>query len=358
MRILKIALPVLILLAAQGCVEKNKDNFDRTAMLSNLGNSIIAPAYTTLAANTLALQNQANTFIAAPGVASLDSLKQSYINAYVKYQAVEIYDFTPSQYMRNSFNSFPADTNQINNNIVTGVYDLSTANNVQAKGFPALDYLLYSKTAAEVVALFATDVNAAKRKQYLADIVSELNTKAAAASAGWSGDYLNTFIQASGTDVGSSTGMLVNDLSMELERNRRERVGNSLGYVGIVSGGAISPYSLEAFYAAYSKELLIENLQQMKILYQGGTGTGFDDYLNQIGADYNGTPLATEITNQFDKTILAAQNIPVDFATALTTNKPQMETLFLEIKRLVVLVKVDMSSNLGVVINYADNDGD
>lgn len=358
MKGLKFVLPLLLLATLQSCVEKKKDNYDRTAMLTNLGNNIIVPDYQQLAAATQALQTQATAFTNAPSNQTLDSLKVAYRAAYFKYMAVEVYDFTPSQYMRNSFNSFPADTTQINNNIGSGTYDFTSAANYSAKGFPALDYLLYGADAATVISNFTTGGSAANRKQYLTAIVNELNQKSGEANSGWSNGYLATFIQASGTDLGSSTGMLVNDLSMELERNRRERVGNSLGYVGIVSGGTILPGALEAYYSNQSKELLLENLQQMKLLFEGGTGTGFDDYLNQIGADYNGTPLATEISNQFTKTILAAQNVPVDFKTALTTNKPEMEALFLELKRLVVLVKVDMSSQLGVIINYTDNDGD
>nr|MBP7390367.1 hypothetical protein [Chitinophagales bacterium] len=79
---------------------------------------------------------------------------------------------------------------------------------------------------------------------------------------------------------------------------------------------------------------------------------------SEIGADYNGTPLSTEIFNQFERTILAAQNVPVKFSDAVSSHNAEMQTLFLELKKLVVLIKVDMSSQLGVVINYSDNDGD
>jgi hypothetical protein len=269
-----------------------------------------------------------------------------------------MYDFPVSQDMRNGLNSFPADTLQILNNITSGSYDLNTVNNLRAKGFPALDYLLFGKTPQQVVDLFTTDADAPKRKQYLNDVLLQIQTKSAAAYNEWNNTYISTFIAASGTDVGSSVGMLVNDLSFESERNRRDRVGNALGYIGVIAGGVLLPASVEAYYSGYSKELLIENLQQLKKLYQGGSSSGFDDYLEYLKADYNGTPLSIEISNQFDKTILAAQNVPVVFSTAVSTNNAEMQTLFLELKRLTVLLKVDMSSQLGVVINYSDNDGD
>ena len=99
-------------------------------------------------------------------------------------------------------------------------------------------------------------------------------------------------------------------------------------------------------------------MQKSKALYTGGNGTGFDDYLDFVNATYDSSPLSSAISNQFDVTIQAAQNVPVGFSQAVNSNKQQMETLFLELKKLTVMLKVDMSSQLGVVINYSDNDGD
>lgn len=343
-----------LLVFVQSCVEKKKDDFNRTAMLTNLAENVVIPQYQQVDAAVSALQNAALAFNANPDAQKLDSLKAAFNAAYKSYMGVEAYDFSASQDMRSLLNNFPPDTNQINNNAAIGGYDLNTANNLRAKGFPALDYLLYGRGSAEVVSNFSS----VTYKQYLADIVSEIKTKTSAAASEWSGNYKNTFINASGTDIGSSTGQLVNDVSFSAERCRRERVGNSLGYVGLVSGGNIAPLQLEAFYSNQSKELLIEQLQQLKKLYEGNGGIGLDDYLEQIGADYNGTPLHTEISNQFNKAIQAANTVPVAYTAALSSHKPEMEALFLELKKLVVLLKVDMSSNLGVIITYSDNDGD
>jgi hypothetical protein len=95
-------------------------------------------------------------------------------------------------------------------------------------------------------------------------LVTEISDKAAVAFNGWS-NFEADFTTANGTDIGSSVGMLVNDLSFELERNRRERVGNALGYIGVVSGGVLLPSAVEGFYSESSKVLLIENLQADEI---------------------------------------------------------------------------------------------
>ncbi|MFN8323520.1 MAG: imelysin family protein [Chitinophagales bacterium] len=332
------------------------DKFDRSGMLTNVGNSVIIPAHEQFEVAINLFKQQKDSFVANPTTASLDSLLGSFLSAYVAFMKVETYSFSPSGELRN-LNVFATDTTQINANIVSGVYDLNAANNITAKGFPAIDYLLFSRNSTETVSLFTTDANASKRIQYLDNLTSEVETVAVSSANAWS-NYLPQFITASGTDVGSSVGMLVNDISFQVERCRRDRVGNSLGYIGFVSSGNTDPHLLEGCYVNYSKELLLANLRELKNLYEGGAGSGFDDYLVYLNADYNGQPLAPAISAQFDLVILKAQNVPVDFLTALNTHKPEMESLFLELKKLTVMLKVDMSSQLGVIINYSDNDGD
>lgn len=341
----------IILLSA--CDKKKSDDFDRTALLTNLYSNVIVPNYITFQTSADALKVSADTFLANPNTATLNALKTAYTQTYIHFQSVEFLSFTQVSDLRNDLNSFPPDTAQINNNIATGTYNLSSVNNIRAKGFPAIDYLLFSQDAASSVSSFSN----ASRKTYLNDIVTEIHDKAKAANDEWN-SIQNTFVSASGTDAGSSVGMLVNDLSFAVERNRRERTGNALGYVGVIQGGVLKPEAVEAYYSGQSKALLIENLQQLKTVFEGGSGIGFDDYLNNLGADYNGTPLATEISVQFDKTIAAAEAIPVKLSEAVSSNNAAVEALFLEQKKLVVLIKVDMSSNLGVIINYSDNDGD
>lgn len=346
-----------LLLLLGGCKPNDGgDKFDRAAMLTNLVNNIIIPAHQAFSASAAQLKIKKDSFTANPSSVTLDSLKAAFLSAYISYMKVETYSFTASGETR-TLNVFVTDTSQINTNISTGAYNLSAANNIQAKGFPALDYLLISRSSNEIVNLFTTDVNAAKRIQYLNDITNEIATTASGATVAWN-NSVSQFISASGTDIGSSAGMLVNDLSFSSERCRRERVGNSLGYIGTISSGNIAPYLLEAYHSAYSKELLAENLRQLKTLYEGGSGSGFDDYLTYLNAEYNGQPLAPAISNQFDLVIQKAEIIPVNYSTALTNNRPDMESLFLELKKLTVMLKVDMSSQLGVIINYSDNDGD
>lgn len=354
MRYLKVTAACCGILLLSACIKKKKDDFNRTELLNSLYTMVIQPGYAGFKDASAALQTAANIFLTSPDSASLSNLKDAFYVAYANLQYVEVLDFSSESALRNDLNTFPADTAQIENNISSGSYNLSTVNNLRAKGFPALDFLLYGQSHAQTISDFSNNAN---RKQYLTDVVNDIVVKANAASDWWNANE-TFFVNASGTDVGSSVGMLVNDLSFAMERNRRERVGTPLGYVGLVFGGSIAPQTTEAYYSGYSKEMFLENMKGLAALYSGAGGVGFDDYLIYLGADYNGTPLANEISTQFVKVRTAAEQIPVPFSQAVITHNAEMQTLFLELKKLTVLIKVDMSSQLGVIINYSDNDGD
>jgi predicted lipoprotein len=227
---------------------------------------------------------------------------------------------------------------------------------VKARGFPALDYLLFQSTDEQAIVDGVNNFQYAKK--YLNDVANDVSSNITAVYDDWNTAYINTFINATGIDAGSSTAILINTWAQYTERTRRERVGNALGYIGFVNSGSINEKLLEAFYAGYSKELLIANLQAGKNLFTGGSGQGFDDYPAVKEASYQGTPLNEEISKQYDKCIAAANAISSDFKTALVNEKPKMETLFLELKKLTVLIKVDLASAVGVTISYTDNDGD
>lgn len=345
----------IFLLSVSGCKEK-KNDFDRKPLLENIGNNVIIPAYKNADEKALTLKKAMSDFTASPDVPKLQALKIAFKDAYTAWQAVEFYDFAKGAGLSYGLNNFPPDTAKIQSNVSTGNYDLLTGANVKARGFPVLDYLLFQSTDEQALVNGVNNFQHAKK--YLNDLANDISSNITSIYDEWNTTYINTFINATGIDAGSSTATLINTWAQFTERTRRERVGNSLGYIGFVNSGSINEKLLEAFYAGYSKELLIANLQAGKSLFTGGNGQGFDDYPAVKEASFQGVPLNEEISNQYDKCIAAANAITTDFRTALVSDKPKMETLFLELKKLTVLIKVDLASAVGVTISYTDNDGD
>ena len=347
--------------------ELKNDGFDRKALLANVGNNIIAPNYLAFNGAAAQLHAAAGQFAANPDASSLGALQNGLKEAYRTYQSVALFELGPAEQelLRANLNTFPTDVKQINANIGAGTYDLGTASNLDAKGFPALDYLVFGlgTDATAIVGQYTTDANAARRKKYLTDLTQEIKAKAEKVNTAWSatgGNYLNTFVNADGTDAGSSLGLLVNQLNWEYELLKNAKLGIPVGKKTL---GTPLPESVEAYYGSMSAELARLGFQNIENVYfgrdkSGNNGPGLDDYLTSLNARRGETSLAEAIAGQLQvvKNKLAALNDPL--AGAIRTNPAPVNEAYAEIQKGVVLLKSDLPSQLGVLITYQDNDGD
>lgn len=358
----------LILLGS--CTSDSMDDpgsdFDRPAMLANYGNNVILPSYEALKVSVDDLNSAAENFSSEPTVQNLTVLQEALKAARLAWQDANMFQFGPaeSNVLRAVLNTYPADTDQINSNIGSGNYNLETLENRAAAGFPTLDYLLHGtgESNEEIVLQYTADNNASSRMTYLQDNVDYIKENTDATLNEWSssgGDYIGTFLSEdnAGTDVGSSLGMMVNALVLHYERFLRD------GKVGIPAGVRSAEVrraeATEAFYAGYSLELAIANLQGVKRLYLGtglttGDGLGLEENLVAL----NATDLSDEIVTEIDQAIAALQNLSDPLSNQIENDNDPVLTAFQELQDVVVLLKADMASRLGVTITFQDNDGD
>lgn len=352
------------LLAFSSCKPdgNNKVNFDRSLMLENIGNNVIIPDYSNLAEKMSLLQQAVTDFNGAADNVKLVALQNAFHDAYLAWQKCSAFEFGPAMdvSLRMSVNTFPTDTAQIQNNITSGSYNLETAANIDARGFPALDYLLHKRNGnnTEVLERFTTNNNAQGWKTYLTDLVDDTKTLVDAVKNNWSvsgGNYLASFISKDGTDVGSSLGELVNQLNYDYEILKNARIGIPAGKQTL---GVPLPEKCEAYYAGYSLELAIEQLNSIKELYLGGMGIGLDDYLVALDAKHGSGQLSDAINSQLDLAKAALQNVPDPLSESVENNQALVNTAYTEIQKGVVLLKTDMPSAMSVLITYQDGDGD
>jgi predicted lipoprotein len=258
-----------------------------------------------------------------------------------------------------NFNVFPTDSTQIKNNITAGSCVLDAASNLDAKGFPALDYLFYGNNAAEasMLQLFATNAN---RRQYVSDLLNDMSVKLNTVISTWNTSYRASFVNSLSTDVGSSLGFLVNQLNFELDYLKNSKVGIPLGKKSL---GIPLPEKCEAYFSAQSLQYAIETLSAIENVYlgrgpSGNNGEGFDNYLVHLNAEYNGGSLNDAINNQFALAKSKLNAIANPLSAQVTANPAVVDAAYVELVKLLVLLKTDMPSNLGVVITYQDGDGD
>jgi predicted lipoprotein len=344
-------------------------DFDRKTLLANLGDNVIMPAYLDLETKVIVMDDAVNVFVADRTFANMDAMRDAWKAALLSWQHVSMFNFGPAetQALVSAVNIYPADTAQMFANFSTGSYDLATASNVDAKGFQAIDYLIYGIGADdnETILLFEAS-SAGTLRQYLIDVSADIRTHVVATVNGWkasSGNYIGTFKSSDGTDVGSSLGLMLNAFTQHFEVHLRD------GKIGIPAGARTFtatplPEKVEGyFHAASSVEFAYESMLSFNNVYlgiepDGHDGAGFDDYLQFLEAKYNTGSLNDAIVSQTSVALNSISNLSDPLSAEVVNNQQLVMTSYSEMQQLIVLYKVDMMSALGILVTYVDNDGD
>lgn len=342
------------------------NGFDKTAMLVNYADNIILPRYQLMQQKLTVLQSASEAFITAPSLTTQTELKVVYREAYLQYERIAAFQFGPAEALlldpfvnfsggldydfntSGELTGFSVDTITIENNIATGIYDLTSLNrnNFYAQGFPALGYLYFDPNAVD---RFATNPNG--RIKYIRDVTTRLKSLVDKVAGDWT-VYREEFIANTKTNIGSPMGNMVNQLAYQIDLLKGPRIGWPFGKQ---SGGIIFPTKSEGYYAEISVALAVENLASLKEVYTGSdSGKGLSDYLVAL----NRAALNEEVTRQFDKTLAALQNIPDPLSTSIIAEPAKVEAAYKEIQKLLTLLKTDIASATGVQITFTDNDGD
>ncbi|QYH39655.1 imelysin family protein [Algoriphagus sp. NBT04N3] len=360
---------LVMLFSCVDSTEETKVQIDRKPLLENLADQVIIPAYTQLDTEVTGMNSSITAFLNDPSPATLGNARSTFIKAYVAWQKVEFFDFGPAfdQTLRAQVNTFPTDNFAIDNAIATGNIQLQSLSNNNKKGFPAIDYLLYgdNKSDADIIADFTTNANASTRKEYLRASIEDMQTLVSRVSVAWNsgeGNYRSTFVERTGTDVGSSLGQLINSLSQSLEVFTRDaKVGIPLGKR---SQGILIPKNAEAYYSGNSMLLARSNVQGYLDVFKGSrTSEGANSqsllaYLNQLNAQYKGGSLSSALEQQFQNSLSKLNQISDPYSRSIEAQATIANEAYLELQKTVVLVKVDLASALGILISYQDNDGD
>ena len=343
---------------------------DRKAMLTNIADNIVIPAYAKFKIKLDAFTAKSTAFTTAPSTTTLTDARAAWVDAYVEWQKVELFDFGPGQVqaIRSYFNIYPASESGIAANITAGnAANLEVASAFPTQGFPAFDYLLngVGGNDAAIVAYYTTGTDATKRIDYLKRITQRMNTVFTAVNTEWTTTYRDQFINKTGIDASSSTSILANSYVLNFERYIRS------GKFGIPSGammgGVVAANKVEAFYKKDISLSLAKAATQATIDFFNGKGvnTGTEGpslktYLTALGAkdSATGTGLAQIINTQFTAINTKLGLLPENLYNQVNTNNQLMIDVYTEMQKAVRMLKVDMTSAISITITYTDNDGD
>lgn len=374
----KIAGLVMLLLAGVfSCSKKSAtepgksgNTSDRQAMLINIADNIIIPSYDNFKAMFDIMLIKSDSFAGNPARTTLAEFRTAWVNAYIGWQKVELFEFGPADryVLRSYFNIYPASETNINANIASGNVNLELPSSYTSQGFPALDYLINGLGSSddEILAFYATAPDAAKRIAYLKKITSQMNTVFTQVYSEWKGSQRDVFVNKTAIDASSSVSTMVNGFIRNYERSVRT------GKFGIPSGvmmnGTVSPEKVEAFYKKDISLTLAKTAHRAAVdffngknIRTGAEGASLKTYLNAISAtdSKTGASLTQAITDQFKATEQKLNAIPAENLSNVVKNNNQlMIDVYNEMQKTVRMLKVDMTSAMSITITYTDNDGD
>jgi len=337
-------------------------SFERSVLLTAMADDIIIPAFQSYSSALQTLSSSKDVFIADPTIATLADLRSAWLDAYLSWESVSIFDIGRAEAigLRNFTNIFPTDVDAIESNISSANYNLELPSNFDTQGFPALDYLLFgiSGDDAGIVEALSDPASA----QYLSDVVNRLDALTTEVLDDWNAGFRDAFIENSGSSATASTDKIVNDLIFYYERFLRAgKVGIP---AGLFSNSPISTSVEAPFSGVYSKQLLLAGFQATRDFFSGRStnesidGIGLDDYLNEVAA-VNGTEsVAIAIMEQWDIAQGEIDELMDNLATQIEQDNNSMLMAYDELQKAIVLLKVDMLQALNIQVDFVDADGD
>ncbi|AEV32537.1 Imelysin [Owenweeksia hongkongensis DSM 17368] len=365
---LKPTLAILALLTLFACGkedEKDKDpvdNFNRKELFTNLGDKVVLPTFLEFVNTSDSLFQKALAFQNQPSTNTLTELQTAWVQAKTSSKKIEQLKFGPlndtkmyslvDKWATNDgfIEGFISGTDPINNSFING-------KGATSKGLPAIEYLIF-KNGDNATVLSELSSNS-RRVDYVVACCENLSLKALEIASFWSplGDnYLGQYSANTGGGLDGSLSQTVNQMSSHIEFMTVTKVGKPLGKE---LNTGIRTSQLEAYISETSKEALIANIKIFKSLFTGTeNNTGFDDYLDYLGAMKDGKLLSTAILEQADLVQSNLENMNGSLSNELTSSPQNVEELYQNLKALLVLVKTDMTSALSVTLTFSDNDGD
>ncbi|MBL7472538.1 imelysin family protein [Robertkochia sediminum] len=343
-----------------------QDQFDRQAMLTNWADNIIIPALADLESKLAVLDDAANSFAGSPDQAGLDQLRSAWLDAYATWQYAEMFNIGKAEELQYNFqmNVYPVSTTDVMNNIASGTYDLSSVNNQDAVGFPAVDYLIHGigVTDAEIIDQYVSSADAAGYKTYLTDLTARMVALTGEVAGDWSTSYRDQFVNNTANTATGAVNKLTNDFIFYYEKGLR---ANKIGIPAGVFSTQPLPDRVEAYYGSvYSKMLAMTALNAVQDFFNGkayggsSVGVSFDDYLDYLESIQGGDGLAGSINGQFNSARSQMEMLGDDLSQQVTTDNAAMTRTYDELQKAVVLLKVDMVQKMNITIDYVDADGD
>ena len=342
------------------------EEFSRGIMLTNWADNIIIPSFEKFVLNIDSLVISGNQFTEDPNQVSLTKLRESWLNAYLSWQRVDMFDIGKAEEItfRNYINVYPLDGNGMTESLLSGNYDLSSVNRQDEQGFSALDYLLFGLSEADIdiIDIYTDEVQGDLYKQFLTDIIERMQYLSSIVLQDWKSSFRDEFIERNGSSATESVNSMVNDYIYYYEKFLR---AGKIGIpAGVFSGSPLSDRVEAKYGGVYSKELFSEALNAAQDFFNGvhfdksDTGMSLQSWIIHLAESEDTYNLNEQINENFDLVRNQLENLSANFEAQVESDNLSMLQTYDMIQENVVLMKVDMLQLFDIKVDYIDADGD
>ncbi|MFK8058286.1 MAG: imelysin family protein [Saprospiraceae bacterium] len=303
------------------------------------------------------LKSKAQFYADVPSEANLEGVKRSFIDLTVEWMKTEPYSFGPDGSLQTALevNPFPIDEAAVDVHFNARGFDASLPLNFD-RGLPALEYLLFNGTTAEVHQRFQVNPGST---QIILDFIDAFQAQVLKLSTVWN-DAEADFRINTGTSAGSGISVLINSLSKHFEDTRRDRLGTPFG---VTTLGFPNLQTVEAPYSARSLELLALAVKSSQSAFFATDVVGnqnlpsLADYLRGLPSADAAT-LVDDIESQYTLMLTTLDEIDGSLKVAVEQDRDDVQEAYNAISRQVVNLKTDVPAVACVAITYVDNPSD
>lgn len=369
----KISFLVLVglLMVIVGCSEDDttdgqSDNFDRKAMLENWADNIIIPSYESYVSKLNDLKSSTAAFTSEPTSENLVVVRASWLEAYIAWQYVGMFEIGKAEELTliNYSNVYPTNTEDMEETIASGSFNLASVNKQDEQGLAAIDYMINGLGANddEIVAVYLQETAGSNHDDYLVALIDNLISLSSMVLDDWKTGYRDEFVSDEGSTATSAVNKLINDYIFYYEKHLRA------GKIGIPAGVFSStPLSdrVEALHSKGSSKILFDaGLDAMQDFFNGKhfgsdqTGESMSSYLDFLNSIKDGDDLSGIINAQFESARQTASTLNDNFQAQVNSDNNAMLQVYDQLQVNVVNLKVDMLQALNVKVDFVDADGD
>jgi hypothetical protein len=338
---------------------KKQQDFDKTALLSEIINDYVLPNYAQLLVDNEALEIACINFGNTPTISNLEQVQATWKTTMQTWSTVEMLVFGPGRdnYRYLKLDNTPTGANFIENAIADTVQiDSSYIANRSSytKGLASIEYLIFdvNNNQTSLLNLYQTASNKERRFAYLLNCIKNTKALVQEIEMEWRTSYANTLSQATGNSSEEGIASFSNAIVHMSQTLARKKLGKPLGKES--NDQLVHPEYLESPYAHFSWEMILYNLKGIQQIF-GRTEKGLGSYLTYLINDDAVTNRIVEQANTVETLIKARQLTLLD---DLNANPAEVELIYQEMSKLYDELSNSISTYFSITILSNPDDGD